>query len=100
MSIILIGRLIRLTGPFGPNLVHRYTSRRFAYLDTDDAKDFHDYLYHICAQQGSGEYALGSLLLPGAMAKNPLFDRLANLQMPTTFIYGKEDWVNKNWRMY
>lgn len=78
--------IIRLSGPFGRNLVQRYTSRRFAYLDEAEAKDFHDYLYHICAQCGSGEYALASLLLPGAIAKLPLFDRLAGLSIPTSFM--------------
>lgn len=59
---------------------------RFHYLNQEDAKDLHDYVYHICAQPGSGEYALATLLLPGAFARKPLFDRLARLSMPTTFI--------------
>ena len=36
-----------------------------------------EYLYHISAMDGSGEYALSKLLAPGAYAHNPLCDRLA-----------------------
>ncbi|KAJ3014671.1 hypothetical protein HKX48_005019 [Thoreauomyces humboldtii] len=86
--------LIRGMGPWGPNLVHRYTTRRFAYLDESDSNDFRDYIYHISAQPGSGEFALSRLLLPGAWARCPLHDRLATLTMPTTFIYGSGDWMD------
>ncbi|KAJ3075702.1 hypothetical protein HK102_005547 [Quaeritorhiza haematococci] len=88
------GTVVRFAGPFGPQLVHKYTSRRFAYLPHDESKDFHDYVYHISALPGSGEYALSGLLLPGAWARKPLLDRLANLKMPTSFFYGVGDWMD------
>ncbi|KAJ3288408.1 hypothetical protein HK104_008190 [Borealophlyctis nickersoniae] len=86
--------IVRLGGPWGPSLVRKYTSRRFAYLDQTDAEDLHGYMYHISAQPGSGEYALSRLLLPGAWARIPLHDRVKGLSMPTTFIYGTEDWMD------
>ncbi|TPX59569.1 hypothetical protein SpCBS45565_g07698 [Spizellomyces sp. 'palustris'] len=86
--------VIRTMGPWGPSLVRKYTSRRFAYLDQSDADDLHSYIYHISAQTGSGEFALARLLLPGAWARKPLHDRLANLKMPTTFLYGAHDWMD------
>jgi cardiolipin-specific phospholipase len=55
---------IRTVGPFGPSLTRRYTSKRFGHLETEELKDFESYFYHICAQSGSGEYALGRLLSP------------------------------------
>ncbi|RKO88140.1 Alpha/Beta hydrolase protein, partial [Blyttiomyces helicus] len=78
--------VVRSVGPWGPSLVKKYTERRFAYLGAEDAADFHDYIFHISAQPGSGEYALARLLLPGAWGRIPLHDRLSQLKMPTTFI--------------
>lgn len=56
--------IIRGIGPFGPSLVRRYTSRRFAHLDPQELNDLDSYLFNISAQSGSGEYALSRLLLP------------------------------------
>ena len=87
--------IIRMLGPLGgANLVTRYSSSRFANLEKDQLKRFDEYLYHICAQPGSGEYALSRLLLPGAYARLPLSSRLSKLTMPTTFIYGDRDWMD------
>lgn len=72
----------------------RYTSRRFAGLEEQERADLDNYLYHITAQPGSGEYALARLLLPGAFARKPLFDRLPKLQIPVSFIYGSNDWMD------
>eukprot|EP00842_Homolaphlyctis_polyrhiza_P003177 jgi/Hompol1/3860/HPOL_006792-RA len=84
--------IIRAFGPWGRSLVEFYTSRRFKNIE--EIKLVEDYLYHICAQPGSGEFALGRLLLPGAWARIPLHHRLPRLTMPTTFIYGNEDWMD------
>lgn len=46
--------------------------------------------YHITSSAGSGEFALSAILAPGAYARRPLFHRLADLKMPTVFIYGEE----------
>lgn len=86
--------IIRLIGPFGPSLVHTYTSRRFAHLTEGEQHDLYDYLYNITSSTGSGEYALAAILAPGAYARKPLFQRLAKLKMPTVFIYGEVDWMD------
>jgi cardiolipin-specific phospholipase len=51
-------------------------------------------MYHMTADVGSGEYALGTLMRPGAWAKEPLHDRLPELSMPVTFVYGSDDWMD------
>ena len=56
--------ILRLTGPFGSSLLKQYTSRRFAHLEEDEAQSLHEYIYHISAARGSGEFALSRLLLP------------------------------------
>ncbi|CAM0138868.1 unnamed protein product [Umbelopsis sp. WA50703] len=85
--------IVRLGGPLGASLVNRYTSRRFAHLDEDEQHSLYDYLYHITSSTGSGEYALASVLSPGAFARKPLIHRLPQLTMPTVFIYGMNDWM-------
>ncbi|CAO3646773.1 unnamed protein product [Mucor hiemalis] len=86
--------IIRMIGPFGPSLVHTYTSRRFAHLTEGEQHDLYDYLYNITSSTGSGEFALAAILAPGAYARKPLFQRLAKLTMPTVFIYGEVDWMD------
>lgn len=77
---------MRFSGPFGPSLVAAYTSRRFAYLEEDEQRDLNNYIYHISSKSGSGEYALATILAPGAYARWPLMDRLQGLKMPTVFL--------------
>ncbi|KAF9438664.1 hypothetical protein BGZ76_006037 [Entomortierella beljakovae] len=86
--------IMRFTGPFGPSLVAAYTSRRFAHLEEDEQRDLNNYIYHISSKSGSGEYALSTILAPGAYARWPLMDRLAGLKMPTVFLYGESDWMD------
>jgi cardiolipin-specific phospholipase len=86
--------IIRTVGPYGPSLVGKYTSARFKYLELEEKDKLRDYLYHISAQKGSGEYALSRLLIPGAFAKWPIGKRLEKLPMGVTFIYGKQDWMD------
>ncbi|KAF9209241.1 hypothetical protein BGZ59_010206 [Podila verticillata] len=86
--------IMRFTGPFGPSLVAAYTSRRFAYLEADELRDLNSYIYHISSKSGSGEYALSTILAPGAFARWPLMDRLKDLKMPTVFMYGESDWMD------
>lgn len=59
-----------------------------------EANVFKDYFYHIAAAPGSGEFALRHILAPGAWAHDPLEERLMQLKVPVTFIYGEYDWMN------
>jgi cardiolipin-specific phospholipase len=86
--------LVRTAGPFGSKLVNMYASRRFYFLPPEEAKDISDYLYYISSNRGSGEYALGSILSPGAWARIPLMPVFGKLKVPTYFIYGDSDWMD------
>ncbi|KAF9172109.1 hypothetical protein BGX21_002885 [Mortierella sp. AD011] len=86
--------IMRFTGPFGPSLVASYTSRRFAHLEEDEQRDLNNYIYHISSKSGSGEYAMSTILAPGAYARWPLMDRLRDIKMPTVFLYGESDWMD------
>eukprot|EP00879_Flechtneria_rotunda_P006913 GHRR01007260.1.p1 GENE.GHRR01007260.1~~GHRR01007260.1.p1 ORF type:complete len:413 (+),score=123.85 GHRR01007260.1:218-1456(+) len=98
MSGITPGSVIRALGPWGPGLVEKYVTGRFSMqgqpLDAVERNVFKDYFYHIAAARGSGEYALRHILAPGAWAHAPLEDRLSELKVPVTFIYGEHDWMN------
>ncbi|KAG2486348.1 hypothetical protein HYH03_014929 [Edaphochlamys debaryana] len=91
------GSIIRGLGPWGQKLVYGYVSKRFSHhgegLSEREIEGFKDYFYQIAAAPGSGEYALRHLLAPGAWAYSPLEERLHELKVPVTFIYGKHDWM-------
>lgn len=86
--------LVRWAGPVGPALVRSYVFRRLPLLSPIEAPLFAEYMYHMTADIGSGEFALGTIMRPGAWAKEPLHARLRDLQMPVTFIYGQNDWMD------
>jgi pimeloyl-ACP methyl ester carboxylesterase len=88
--------IIRFFGPFGSSFFSRYTTNRFRHLEEEELKLFHDYLYHISSQPGSGEYSLSAILHEGAWAKYSLEERIHDLNMPVTFLYGTEDWMDHN----
>ena len=93
MKSITPQSIIRTFGPYGPRIMGRYTERRFAFKDASIREDLKNYLYHIAAAPGSSEYALSTLLEPGAWAYKPLVHRIDKLQMPTLFLYGENDWM-------
>lgn len=86
--------IVRWAGPLGPSIVHAYVRRRLPGLPSAIIDIFAEYMYHVTAHEGSGEYALGTLMRPGAWAKLPLHDRLHQLAMPVTFVYGADDWMD------
>lgn len=91
------GSIIRFLGPYGKRLVQGYTQRRFLvghHLTQDEVDIFSEYMYGIVASKGSGEYALRYILEPFAFAKDPLEHRMSNLQVPISFIYGSQDWMD------
>ncbi|XP_077246471.1 putative 1-acylglycerol-3-phosphate O-acyltransferase [Tasmannia lanceolata] len=92
-------KIIRGLGPWGPDLVQRYTSTRFSMhngdgLNEEEAKLVTDYVYHTLAAKASGELCLKYIFSFGAFAKLPLLQRASEWKVPTTFIYGYEDWMN------
>lgn len=86
--------VVRWAGPLGPPIIRAYVRRRLPGLAPSIIDTFAEYMYHMTAHEGSGEYALGTLMRPGAWAKLPLHDRLPDLSMPVTFVYGEDDWMD------
>ncbi|KAK9080342.1 hypothetical protein SSX86_000100 [Deinandra increscens subsp. villosa] len=93
-------KVVRGLGPFGPNLVRRYTSARFGAYSTGEAlteeesRLLTDYVYHTLAAKASGELCLKHIFSFGAFARSPLLQRSSDWKVPTTFIYGIQDWMD------
>ncbi|KAG6485064.1 probable 1-acylglycerol-3-phosphate O-acyltransferase [Zingiber officinale] len=93
-------KFIRGLGPWGPNLVQRYTSARFGSysageeLTKEESKLLTDYVYHTLAAKASGELCLKYIFSFGAFARKPLLESASDWKVPTTFIYGYQDWMD------
>ncbi|PIA57202.1 hypothetical protein AQUCO_00600140v1 [Aquilegia coerulea] len=74
-------KVIRGLGPWGPNLVRRYTSARFGAYSTgellteEESRLLADYTYHTLAAKASGELCLKYIFSFGAFARLPLLHR-------------------------
>ncbi|KAL4859830.1 putative 1-acylglycerol-3-phosphate O-acyltransferase [Chlorella vulgaris] len=91
------GSLIRGLGPWGPRMAAGYCRSRFTkqqQMTDEEVAIFGAYHYHTVAAPGSGEHALRHILAPFAWPRSPLEDRMRQLQVPTTFIYGEHDWMD------
>ncbi|PHH75734.1 hypothetical protein CDD80_2155 [Ophiocordyceps camponoti-rufipedis] len=98
--------IIRFAGPLGPRFVSGWSTRRFNHLPSEEAQALHDYSFSIFKQKGSGEYALGYILAPGAYARRPVINRIHHVGrqtdanggsetgLPVVFMYGENDWMD------
>lgn len=93
-------KIIRGVGPFGPDLVQKYTSARFgAYaegevLSNEETRLLTDYVYHTLAAKASGELCMKHIFTFGAFTRVPLLQSASEWKVPTTFIYGYDDWMS------
>jgi pimeloyl-ACP methyl ester carboxylesterase len=89
--------IIRCAGPWGRNLVTAGVKRRYATAEDmtlEEKETFANYIYHIVAQKGSGEFTLRHLLRPLAYAYDPLMPKLPDMPVPVAFVYGESDWMS------
>ncbi|KAI3686633.1 hypothetical protein L1987_80313 [Smallanthus sonchifolius] len=93
-------KVVRGLGPFGPNLVRRYTGARFGEYSTgerlteEESRLLTDYVYHTLVAKASGELCLKHIFSFGAFARSHLLQRSSDWKVPTTFIYGIQDWMD------
>ncbi|KAL8059149.1 hypothetical protein ABFX02_03G067500 [Erythranthe guttata] len=93
-------KIIRGLGPWGPDLVRKYTGARFgsysegSMLSEDESRLLTDYVYHTLVAKASGELCLKYIFSFGAFARMPLLHCAPEWKVPTTFIYGFQDWMN------
>jgi abhydrolase domain-containing protein 5 len=106
--------IVRVAGSRGPDLINNAIVRRFSpnRWNNTELKLISDYLYHITAAPGNGEYALSALLQPifsrpadaskdttkpavssSVFAKVPVEKELTRIQCPIILFYGDHDWL-------
>jgi cardiolipin-specific phospholipase len=85
--------ILRKLGPFSSNLVRLYVQKRWRNLPQEDLKHLEVYLEQVNLYPGSGEYALKEIVVEGAYAIKPLYNRITNT--PVLFIYGDWDWMDR-----
>lgn len=90
-------KLLSSFGAMTPRLVSAWCNRRFSELPQSHQDALQMYVYRIFSGKPSGEYALTRILAPGAVAREPLVDRiLSQIQCPSLWLYGDMDWMNKH----
>ncbi|KAM3277268.1 hypothetical protein ACQJBY_045238 [Aegilops geniculata] len=93
-------KILRGLGPWGPYFVRRYTTTRIGSYSTGELLTKHesilltDYIYHTLVAKASGELCLNYTFSLGAFARKPLLESASDWKVPTTFIYGHDDWMN------
>lgn len=93
--------IVRIAGPKGPGMVRGVLSRRFGERWEEPATSLiADYLYHITAAPGAGEYCMNALLQPimssdhsGVFAREPLNKQMTDIRVPVLLMYGDHDWL-------
>jgi len=92
--------IVRAAGPLGHTILSKFRddlSEKFIdFFPEDNGTCIIDYVYYSNMQTPSGEKAFKSLSLPIAWAKNPLINRLGNLDenIPCYFIFGQYTWMS------
>ncbi|KAJ2477607.1 hypothetical protein IWW47_006185, partial [Coemansia sp. RSA 2052] len=84
--------LVRSSGPFSRRIIDWYIGR-FTMLTEEQRRGMAAYSHQIAILPESSASALGDILRPAAFARRPLVTRLADVKVPTTFMYGSHDWV-------
>ena len=104
-SNVTPGQIVRAMGHRGPTMVHRIVRGRFRSLGWNDEQTrvISDYLYHITAAPGSGEFSMNSILVPlvradtarpGVFAREPLVHKMNfSNRLPVHVLYGDNDWL-------
>eukprot|EP00455_Lapot_gusevi_P042821 TRINITY_DN5137_c0_g1_i6.p1 TRINITY_DN5137_c0_g1~~TRINITY_DN5137_c0_g1_i6.p1 ORF type:complete len:240 (-),score=56.81 TRINITY_DN5137_c0_g1_i6:119-787(-) len=89
--------IIRCLGPWGPRLIHKFVSWRFADVCPGDPTALSQYLYHTFVHDPSAEHSLYALFDPVAWAKRPLIERmhLIDPSINICWLYGAYDWMTK-----
>ncbi|MBA0808023.1 hypothetical protein Gohar_023789, partial [Gossypium harknessii] len=86
-------KIIRGLGPWGPDLVRKYTAARFTNRYSPEGVFTEEESRLLSAAKASGELCLKYIFAFGAFNR-ALLNSASEWKVPTTFIYGAEDWMN------
>uniref|UniRef100_A0A3B4AXS5 1-acylglycerol-3-phosphate O-acyltransferase ABHD5 n=1 Tax=Periophthalmus magnuspinnatus TaxID=409849 RepID=A0A3B4AXS5_9GOBI len=90
---------LRLAGPLGPMLVQTIRSdfkQKYSSVFDDDTVS--EYIYHLNAQDPSGETAFKNMTVPYGWAQRPMLQRIGRVQadIPISFIYGSRSSIDSD----
>ncbi|EDV25477.1 expressed hypothetical protein [Trichoplax adhaerens] len=91
--------LVRVSGPWGPQLVKRFRpdfQRKFSNIFGGEDDTVLDYIYHCNAQEPSGESAFKSMTAAFGWSKDPMIKRVDQIRddVPITMMYGARSWID------
>lgn len=93
--------IVRAAGPYGPSLIARVRgdiAEKFSDL-YEDTGVVSNYIYHLNAQEPSGETAFFTLTQTMVFAATPLeareLEKRLRPDLPVTLIYGEHTWMDK-----
>ncbi|XP_019881709.1 (Lyso)-N-acylphosphatidylethanolamine lipase isoform X2 [Aethina tumida] len=91
---------VRAAGPIGPWLIKKTRADiSEKYAESLDDKDLiTEYIYQCNSQKPTGESAFHSMMKGFGWAKNPMIDRIQDLDknIPMTILYGEYSWIDKS----
>jgi len=90
--------IIRAAGPYGPGLIAKFRAdiaNKFEKI-YDDTSIVSSYIYHLNAQDATGEQAFSQITHSIAWARKPMINRLPDLDknIPITLMYGSQTWMD------
>eukprot|EP00668_Euglena_longa_P004946 GGOE01005810.1.p1 GENE.GGOE01005810.1~~GGOE01005810.1.p1 ORF type:complete len:367 (+),score=65.71 GGOE01005810.1:83-1102(+) len=92
--------VVRASGPWGPDLITKFRkdlARKFVNLYPDPHLAL-NYIYHMNAQEPTGETAFATLSDKLVWAKEPLIERLPSLpaHVPVSLMFGEKTWMDRD----
>ncbi|OQR67921.1 abhydrolase domain-containing protein 4-like [Tropilaelaps mercedesae] len=91
--------ILRAAGPLGPQLVRKFRPdlrKKFDHVISDRSV-VPSYIYHVNAQNPSGEAGFRCMMNSLGWARHPMLKRMAQIRpsIAITFVYGSRSWVDK-----
>ncbi|XP_003741446.1 protein ABHD4 [Galendromus occidentalis] len=91
--------VLRAAGPLGPHLVMKFRPdlrKKFDHV-IKDRRYVPQYIYHINAQNPSGEAGFRCMMNSLGWARHPMLKRMTQVRpsISITFVYGSRSWVDK-----
>jgi len=85
-------RIVRIAGFLGPRIIRKFKGHLVDWYPYDDDKIVLDYLYHLTAGSGSGEFATTKLMTTRGWLYN-IQDELSSIKASSLVVCGRDDYL-------
>jgi cardiolipin-specific phospholipase len=82
-------------GHLAYKVISSSVKRRMRNLTEDMGTKLSLYIHQIMMKPRGSQTAITAILAPFAFARRPLVNRIGNLNLKITFLYGKYDWMER-----